>query len=182
MATTMRLIAKTTLGSSATLVTFSNIPSTFTDVVCMMSTRSQNTGGTTDDIVTMYFNGSTSGYTSRRLVGLGTSGVLSDTISNNNTGAAGSRLIAGGTTGSNGTTNTFGNGYVYIPNYAGSTNKSVSGEGAGEHNAGLAVIIASAGLWSNTAAITSITFDLYYSFAAGFAANSSFFLYGITKA
>lgn len=182
MATTMKLIAKTTLGSSATLVTFSSIPGTYTDLLCVMSTRSQNTIGTPDDVVTMYFNGTTSGYTSRRLYGLGTSGVGSDTISNNNGGTAGSRLIAGGTTGSTATASTFGNGYVYIPNYAGSTNKSISGEGAGEQNAGLAVIIASAGLWSNTAAITSITFDLYYSFAAGFAASSSFYLYGITKA
>lgn len=182
MATTMKLIGKQTLGSAAASVTFSNIPGTYTDLVCIISSRAQNSG-TADDLVTMYFNGSTTGYSARRVYGLGGSGTVgSDTLSNNNGGSSGSRIPIGGTVGSTATANTFGNGFVYIPNYSGSTNKSVSAEGAGENNTSLAVISAHAGLWSNTAAITSITFTLYYSYVDGFASGSSFFLYGITKA
>jgi hypothetical protein len=176
----MKLIAQTTLSTSAASVTISDIPGTYDDLYCVMSTRAQNSG-TTDDVVTIYFNNSTSGYTARRLYGLGSGSPGSDTLSNNNGGTAGSRIPVGGTSGNNATANTFGNGYIYIPNYAGSTNKSVSGDGVGEHNATGATASIHAGLWSNTAAITSITFTLYYSFVAGFASGSSFFLYGIKR-
>jgi hypothetical protein len=46
---------------------------------------------------------------------------------------------------------------IYFPNYASATNKSFSIDSVTENNATLANQFLTAGLWSNTAAITSIT-------------------------
>jgi hypothetical protein len=50
---------------------------------------------------------------------------------------------------------------MYIPNYAGSSNKSVSIDAVTENNATAAEANLVAGLWSSTAAITSITLYNY---------------------
>ena len=169
MPTTMKLIAKTTLGSASAPVTFSSIPGTYTDLVCVVSARSANAV----DTIGMFlrFNGDTNGanYSWRRLFGTGST-TGSDTNGN-------APMIL---TGDNATANTFGGIEIHIPNYAGSTNKSVSATGATETNATAAVIAATAGLWSNTAAITSLS--LYVDSSQNFKSGSSFFLYGITKA
>ena len=55
------------------------------------------------------------------------------------------------------TANTFSNFSTYIPNYAGSNNKSYSVDGVTENNATASYQIMYAGLWSNTAAINQIT-------------------------
>ena len=73
----------------------------------------------------------------------------------------------------------FANVEMYVPNYAGSTNKSVSATGAQEANSSSAFLMATAGLWSNTAAITSIKI---FGNAANLAADTTACLYGITKA
>lgn len=77
------------------------------------------------------------------------------------------------------TSNTFGNCEIYIPNYAGSVNKSYSVSDVHETNGTQAYASAIAGLWSSTAAITQVTFSLH--FGSVFTANSSAFLYGITR-
>jgi hypothetical protein len=79
------------------------------------------------------------------------------------------------TSGNTSTANTFGNAEIYIPNYAGSTFKPFWVDSVSENNATLSFQRLSANLWSNTAAITSITFS------SGIAEHSTFTLYGITK-
>jgi hypothetical protein len=54
------------------------------------------------------------------------------------------------------TANTFGNTDIYIPNYAGSANKSVSVDTVEENNGTTARALLGAILWSNTAAITAL--------------------------
>jgi hypothetical protein len=76
------------------------------------------------------------------------------------------------------TTNTFGNCSIYIPNYAGSTNKSISTDGVSENNATAANQLIGAGLRPSTAAVTSLKI---YPEAASFIAGSMFSLYKITK-
>jgi hypothetical protein len=182
MSATYEYIARQTLGTAAAEVTFSNIPQTFTDLYFVMSTRAQG-GATQDDLVTAYLNGIQSGYTSRRFYGLGGNATVSgDGLSNNNGGTAGSRLIVGATSGASSTSSTFGNGWFYIPNYAVAGPRVTSGEGAGENNASLAVITTTAGQTGNTSPVTSVTFSLYYSLSNGFAAGSTFYLYGIRRA
>ena len=170
MATTCKLIAKVTLGSDAANIEFTSIPGTYTDLLLSVSLRSNRASVNRDDCK-MEFNGSSANLSSRVLIGNGSSASSSSDAS---------VLYGPPATGSTATASTFGNGYAYIPNYAGSTNKSVSVEGTTESNETTTLIYAVAGLWSNTAAITSIKL-LPYS-GTNFVTGSSAFLYGITKA
>ena len=168
MATTMKLIAKQTLGSDTASVTFSSIPGTYTDLLLVMSIRTARASPFTIEGVDIWFNSDTTAgnYTKRRLLGQGSS-ASSDT---------GGSLLAP-TNGA--TSSTFSNNEVYVPNYAGSTNKAYSVSSAAEHNATTAYLAAGAELWSNTAAISSIQL---VPTANNLVTGSSFFLYGITKA
>jgi hypothetical protein len=164
------LLEKITVGAAgASSVTFASIPQTgYTDLVIKATNRTTS-GGV--NIMGMTFNGSTTGYTFRNLEGTGS--------------AAGS----GGGTSSAGwaglsqpptyTANTFSSNEIYIPNYASSNNKSWSVDSTTENNATASYIELIAGLWSNTAAITSIALaDLG---GAPFAQYSTFYLYGVAK-
>jgi|688.fasta_scaffold1180100_2 hypothetical protein len=168
MPTTMKLIAKNVLGSTTSSVTFSDIPGTYTDLMLLLSVRSDRVTGTTDD-AEILFNSSTSNFTYRALRGSGSAASSS----------SGSTNLYGIINNASTTSNTFSNVEIYIPNYAGSTNKSFSVSVAHEDNASAAWIWLEAGLWSNTAAITSITLDLT---SGSYVSGSSFFLYGILKA
>lgn len=180
MANTFELISSVTVGAGgAASIDFTSIPSTYTDLCVKMSSRS-SFSTTVEDYVMLYFNNNTSGYTSRRLYGTG-SGTGSDTLSNKAGGSAGSRILAGATSADQSTTNTFGNFEIYIPNYAGSSYKSTSSEGVSENNATSATVLMDAGLWSNTAAINQITFDLYFS-GSTFKQYSTAYLYGVKNA
>lgn len=173
MPSTMRLIARTILGSNQATVTFSSIPQTYTDLYVVLSGRTDSTGGGGDDVNTT-FNGSTSGYSNRRMFGSG-----STASSDSNHGGTAS-LHLGAVTDNGSTANTFGTCEIYISNYAGSTNKSVSATGCQETNAAAAYLIASAGLWSNTAPVTSIAMSPGH--GTVWLSGSTFFLYGITSA
>lgn len=158
-------IQTTTVGSGgATDITFSNIPQTYTDLSILCSLRG-NRSGAVADAPWVKFNGSATSPTSRRIYGNGTT-VSSDTAAYTLANAASS------------TSNTFANISFYIPNYTGSTNKAFSIESAVENNATEAYVSFNAGLWSSTAAITSIEFNLAV-FGTSFVQHSSITLYGI---
>jgi hypothetical protein len=74
------------------------------------------------------------------------------------------------------TANTFGNLQFTVPNYSGSANKSFTVDVVSENNATTAFQQLFAGLWSNTAAITQVTFSL-----ANFAQHSTAYVYGTLK-
>ena len=169
MATSMKLIGKITLGSDAADVTFSDIPGTYTDLLIVASARSSRASHS--DSIHVQFNGSTSNLSSRWLWGSG-----------GGTGSSSSstKAFAGEFAADSATASTFGNGEIYLPNYAGSTNKSFSATGVSETNATVVGMSATAGLWSSTSAITSI--KLLPDVGPNFKSGSSFFLYGITKA
>ena len=167
MANTYTLIASNTVSSSSvSSVTFSSIPSTYTDLLVKVSWRDTQTqiyGG-----LFYYFNGLTTNRTNKYLEGNGATAV---------SGSAGSntKMQVGSGTGASATANTFASGEIYIPNYAGSTNKSSSADGVGENNATTAYATLNANLWSSTAAITQIDFVADVAIAQ----YSSFYLYGI---
>ena len=172
MATTCKLIAKTVLGSDTASITFSSIPGTYDDLLLCVSLRSDETGGDGFDSFNLRFNGDTgSNYTYRRIRGDG-SGVASAT-------ATQTSLRTGYYNLASSTSNCFGNGEIYLPNYAGSTNKSMSSTTVAEQNSSTAYIAAIAGLWSDTSAITTI---LISPLSGNWVTNSSAYLYGITKA
>jgi hypothetical protein len=173
MATTMKLIAKHVLGSSAATLDLDNIPATYTDLLVLVSGRcDDSTASFGVENVLIKFNNSTSDFSVRILRNL--DGSVSS--------LAGSGGYIGDAPNANATANTFGSIEVYIPNYAGATNKSFSVTAMTESNGSVGFDMShaiTAGLWSNTAAITRVGFtvgsDNWVSF-------SSFYLYGITKA
>lgn len=163
---TMTLVSTTTVGSGgAANITFSSIPQTGTDLLVVLSGRV-----TTDGAVGIYFNGSNSSLTNRFLRG---SGSAASSNSASVIGYIGESSVDGQTA------NTFGNVSVYIPNYTGSTNKSFSVDAVSENNATSAYQTLVAGLWSSTAAITSLT--LLPASSATFKQYSTASLYTITK-
>lgn len=168
MANTYTLIASTTLSSTSTLITFSAIPNTFTDLVLRFSARLGNAGA---DDWTIRPNGSGSNGSSTRAFydGSGPSAVAS---SDRNVS-----LLFGKIPGTSITSNTFGSCEVYIPNYNSTTVKPISAISVMENNAAVyAFIHASAGLYNNTTPLTSLDVR---SGGSQFVSGSSFFLYGI---
>jgi hypothetical protein len=168
MANTYTKIASVSVGSGgAATIDFTSIPATYTDLLLKVSLRGP-TGYASDTMDTyLRFNGTTTNYSDRLLYGTG-SAVAS--ISETSTGID-FRVV-----GQNSTASTFGNAEIYIPNYAGSTNKSVSIDAVTENNATSVLTQLEAGLWSNTATINQITL---VPFTTGFAQYSTATLYGI---
>jgi hypothetical protein len=172
MATTYTLISSVTVGSGGTTneVTFSSIPQTYTDLlinISSKSSRSDNPG----NWGLMKFNTSSANFSNKPLWGDG-SGVTSTSITSN------IGYLDNGNTANE--TNVFSNCQLYIPNYTGSNNKSYSIDAVSENNATLAYTYLVAGLWSQTAAITSITF--YPDTFTPYRQYSTFYLYGISNA
>lgn len=159
------LLERIELNASAASVTFSSIPQTgYTDLKVVVSAR-DGASSVIDGARVRFNNDTTSGnYTARRLIGSG-SAASSDT---NNVGA----FAVGNTA----TASTFSNCEFYIPNYTGSTAKSVSFDNVAETNATTQYIGLGAFFWSGTAAITTITIS---GESADFLANSTFSLYGL---
>ncbi len=169
MANTYVLISSNTLSSSAASVTFSSIPSTYTDLAVRVSARSD--GAAEFETVRITFNGSTaSNYSVTYLRGNGAGASSSNASSS--TYIPFNRAIDDGAA----TTNTFGSLEIYIPSYLSSTNKPISSTTAQEMNSTTAYIHANAGLWSNTSAISSIKLEVS---GVNFVSGSSFYLYGI---
>ena len=171
MANTFIKIASVTVGSGgASSIDFTSIPSTYTDLCIKASLRS--TVAQTNDYGIIQFNGDTgSNYPWRQLAGNGASAVSS---SGTSAGALVLRYSA-----ANATANTFGSDDLYIPNYAGSNYKSISTDTVSESNGSAASdAIASlwAGLWNNTAAITSLSLKPA---SGNFVQYSTAILYGI---
>ena len=165
---TMTLISSYTSPSGGVAnYTFSSIPATYTDLVMKMSVRDTVANAASNIKIT--FNGSATGYSERLLLGTGAAAASANqatTYMNYIYSDAG-----------NNTASTFSNGEMYIPNYAGGAYKSLSVDSVTEDNSASNGTYAAmdAGLWSNTAAITSITLTA----TTLFAQYSTFYLYGI---
>jgi hypothetical protein len=173
MPVTYTLIASNVLSTTAASVTFSAIPATYTDLVLRLSTRTNRTSANLQRLF-MKFNGD------------GTTTKYSFTdVSRSGTSPASFRLANteeiwnGYTQATDSTSNTFANTEIYIPNYASSVNKPLSAFACPEDNVSGymdGAVTAVAGLYSETAAITSVTFLLP---TGSFVSGSSFYLYGI---
>ena len=135
----------------------------FKDLKIVLSVRTNRAAGVDDTVIS--FNTSSAAFTNRYLLGDGAS-----TSSGTN-----SYYIL--TNGATSTASTFSNHEVYIPNYTGSNYKSFSVSSVSEDNNASAYNLLTAGLWSQTAAITSIS--LAPTYGTGFDTNSTFYLYGI---
>ena len=171
MANTYEAIATVTVGSGgASSISFSSIPATYTDLSLLISARTD--GSEIDRLINLTFNGSTSGYSTRELL------ANPPTVSSLSWSSA-AQIYLFQMAASSATANTFGNIQAYIPNYAGSNNKSLSCDGVTETNATSGtnrLLSLSASLWANTAAITSINLTPQ---AGNFVQYSTATLYGI---
>jgi hypothetical protein len=166
MATTFTQIASVTVGSGgAASIAFTSIPSTYTDLVVKISGRNTSSG----DWFNLNFNSSTANFSGRQLFGTG-GGVFSYTKTD------GTEAFVNNN--SSTTASTFSNSEIYIPNYSGSANKSFSVDSVTENNGATAYAVLYAGLWSNTAAITSLTFTPNANTLAQYTTAT---LYGISK-
>jgi len=153
-------------------ITFSSIPSTYTDLCLVFSVRS--TRSANFDAVFLRVNGDTgSSHSYRFLRGSGSS------PDSGNNGAA-SFVYVGQIPAATSTSSTFQNASVYLPNYATSSSKSMSSDSVSENNATEAWALLTAGLWSNSSAITSLR--LYPENGPNFAQHSTAYLYGVSNA
>jgi len=162
------LLEKITVGAAgASSVTFSSIPQTgYTDLAIKYSIRFTDSG--TSNSALFRLNGSTTNYSRIVVEGAGSGapseyGGASSAWSTTDLNAAGS------------TANTFSNCELYIPNYTSSNYKSASMDATMENNATTSYMTLDAFLWSDTAAITTI------SCTGNLAQYSTFYLYGVAK-
>ena len=167
MANTYTLISSNVLSASAASVTFSAIPSTYTDLVIRCSAR----GDSTATVFRLYFNGD-SGTTSYSLTSIRGDG----TTATSGAAVSASTALVGALDLSTYTANTFSSTEIYIPSYTVSQNKQFSSFTVNENNATTALIYGLANLFSDTTAISSITI---INQSANFVSGSSFYLYGI---
>lgn len=166
MALQLFKIASVEVSSPQGSLDFQNIPSGYTDLKVVVSSRT-NYSSFLD--LNMYFNGNaSSGYSYIRLFGDG------GTASSNGSSSAG--VIPGATLGTAQTANTFASNEFYIPNYTSSNYKSVSADGVTENNSSASYATFTAGLSTLTSAITRITFGLG---AGNFVAGTTATLYGV---
>ena len=175
MPSTYTLISSNVLSSSAASVTFSSIPSTYTDLVLRVSARNDAATIWSNDIV-LQLNGSgfsTSLFSNTELTGNGATASSARNSNGAGWNGDGGRMDTAGNT-----SNTFTSDEWYISNYTGSSNKVASRSNASEQNATTAYINASANLWRSTAAITSIWIGNDYG-SGNFVSGSSFYLYGV---
>jgi hypothetical protein len=171
MANTFKAIQTVTVGSGgAASIVFTSIPQTFTDLKLVVSAKT--TVASTLDNILITFNSNTTGYSYQTLYGSGSLAYAAYS-----SGVAFSKWagIANGAT----ATSIFSSNEIYIPNYTSSNNKSYNVEAVSENNSTSSEQDLITGLWSNTAAITSIT--LTPDTGPNFAQYSTATLYGVSN-
>jgi hypothetical protein len=136
----------------------------------------RNTSTESNNQIYVQPNAATTNLSSRVIVGTGSAALSAAYTSDSS--------LWGYCTGNGSTSNTFSNSEFYFPNYAGSTNKSVSIDSVNETNATDARQIMNAGLWSSTTAISSLKFLTIENSTGNpkdFVQGSTFYLYGVAK-
>lgn len=176
MPRTYEPIATQTLGSTATSITFTSIPSTYTDLVLICASRDSRPSASADGIG-LTFNTDTStsstNYSFTVLTGNGSSASSSRGTNQRHIDL----IYTGGTTSP---ANSLAICIANIMNYANTTTfKTVLNRG-GETSSEVATRV---GMWRNTAAVNTLT--LYPGFNGSgytFSTGSTFTLYGIKAA
>lgn len=168
MPTTYQAIATVTVSTATTTsFQFTSIPSTYTDLLLKLSLRT--TAANVTQYISMTFNGNSSNiYSDLRLQGEGSGTPASYTNSNIN------EVYFGTSSAASATANTFSNIEIYIPNYTSSANKILTSTCVAENNGATSIQWTSAGVWANSAAISSITLS-----PATYVQYTSGTLYGI---
>jgi hypothetical protein len=170
---TYTLISSNILSANAASITFSAIPSTYTDLVLRISAKT-DTAGVSDNLNIQY-GGITSGYSYSTLRSDGSTATSSRGSSSTFS------YIPNSMTGAGSTANAFGYTQIYIPSYTVAQYKPISSDGAAETNAATVQFNSvTANLMSNNATVSSIY--MIMSGGSNFVTGSSFYLYGISNA
>lgn len=161
----MTLIEHAELDSPAGIITFSNIPDTFTDLKIIFSLRGPSAPG--QEGVFLYMNEDTSwpSYSYQRYAGDGS------TPFSNSGGLPGIAILQGNTT-----ANTFCNGTATVLDYRSSVHKFVMTESVNEANVATEYVSLYGMKWLNNNPITSLSIGAQVSMET----LSSATLYGIT--
>jgi hypothetical protein len=166
----MTLIQHQELGSAQSTISFTSISSSFTDLMLVLSLRGSLNNPQIGHLL-RFNNDSGTNYKTLAVTGNGSSaGALSQTSE--------TYIYTGQAPALTATGSTFGNTSIYIPNYAGSSQKSVSIDATRETNGTSVYLTFMGGLWTSTAAINRI--DIVCE-VANWEAYSSATLYGILK-
>jgi hypothetical protein len=167
MALTYINLASTTLGSAQSVITFSSISQSYTDLVVRIDGLASSGSG---NWYTVTFNGDTAAnYSTTRIRSQGdtpSSGREANTTALYNNGFDFALGV---------TANAYGNSEIYIPNYTANAHKPSH---LFNTTAGQTFMTSVAGLWRNNAAINSITITTGFG-SYNSVAGSSFYLYGI---
>ena len=155
-------------GSQGT-ISFTNIPQNYTDLCVKVSVRSTYASTYYDNMI-LTFNGSSSGYSFARGIGIG-NGISIDGpfVSQGN-------IYIGEVPAVTATTSTFSNNEIYLPNYSGNTPKQVNVDKTLENTSTTYILGMVVGLWNNTSPINSINLSLA---SGSFAQFSEVTLYGV---
>jgi hypothetical protein len=176
MPNTYTLIASSTVGAGgAANIDFTSIPNTYTDLLIKLSGRSTGSGDWED--LKIAFNGSTTDAQYRWLAVYGYSG---STVGSNTANGNSNARLQGNVSAASATANTFGTWEMYVPNYAGSTQKSVSTDFASENNSTGTLLGFATNLWNQTTAINQVT--IATSGGNNLAQYSTAYLYGVKNA
>jgi hypothetical protein len=180
MPATYEPIATVTANGSSNPITFTSIPATYTDLRFVISCRAnQGTGGGGYSNFTYRYNSDSSSiYSFVEVVGDGASATsYSATANTYNIVGSGYSIIGKSDSPLNLVT-------VDVFNYAGSNHKTSLAASSSDRN-GSGTVVRNVNLWRNTAAITSVSFDVdAFGGVSGraFASGSTFTLYGIKNA
>lgn len=163
---TYSTIATTTLGSAQASYTFSSIPSTYTDLVCVISAAMTPNGA---DLAIRFNGDTTTNYSDTILYGTGSA---AGSYRESNTNRPLLNFYGGPST-------TLGNSVIIVNifNYANTTTYKTSISRANNGNGGVDACVQ---MWRSTAAINSVT--IVSANANNIATNSTLTLYGIAAA
>jgi len=144
MANTYIPLSSTTLTASASTITISSIPQTYTDLLIKTSMRSTYPGVNVNWTTIRWNNDGSQLYSSLHLFG---------------TGSTTNRQYPYYITGDLATASTFANGEIYISDYSSSTSKAITATGFAENNdANNNSITITAATYTGTSGISSIVF------------------------
>lgn len=148
MANTYVAISTATVGSGGSAnMTFSSIPATFTDLLVKVSARGDTSA--LYGYLVVKINASTTNYSGKLIYG--------DNATVGSTSAPADKWQPGIVNYATATASTFASSEFYIPNYTSANYKSASCDAVGETNTTYVMAYLTAELWSDTAAITTLT-------------------------
>ena len=172
---TYTLISSVTVGSGgAASIDFTSIPATYTDLNLVFSLRSTSDAGGSAayDYAYLQINNDETNFSFRQLF------VENSSTVNSNSGTG---VLYPWANSNLSTSSTFSSSLIYIPNYAGSNNKSLSLDTVIENNSATKnLLVMTAGLWASSSAITSL--KLVAKASNTFVQYSTAYLYGISNA